>query len=129
MNQHRWANTLTGAALDLHKAIWANRNTLVHGNNLKESQERLRAKIIAQVTELYQNPPVLAHRYQKIISIPLTTRLLKPTKELIDWMERIKHQIKVTELTRSSLPPGQLTLKQAFANQISLQRYRHKYPP
>jgi hypothetical protein len=101
----------------------------MHGKTFKESQERLRAKITQQVTQLYHNPPKLAQRYHKITTIPLKDRLLPLTKDLMDWLDRIKHQQKMTEYIRNYRPPGQLTLKQAFANHTQILRSRHAYPP
>jgi hypothetical protein len=125
----QWDQILTAGALDLHQCIWEDRNVYVHGTTIKETKEKLRAKVTQQVMQLYQNPPILAPRYRKITSTSLGDRLLKPTKELIDWMERIKHQQKVTEMIQSTLPPRQLTLKQAFANHRCLQHSRYQYPP
>ncbi len=123
------ATNFTAAAIDLHRRIWEDRNTFVYGKTIQEAREKLREKVIQQVTQIYQKPPNLAPRYHSITTVPLQARLNKTTKELTDWLARIQHQQKVTELIRSTLPFGQLTLKQAFANHTCLKREGHQYPP
>jgi hypothetical protein len=44
-------------------------------------------------------------------------------------MARIRHQQKVSDFINSTLPPGQLTLQQAYARSSQLKRSQHHYPP
>ena len=109
--------------------IWEDRNIFIHGTNTAEAVKKLRTRVEQQVTKLYQNPLKLAARYPQITEVSLETRLRRSTKDLQDWLARIYHQQKVTNFINSALPPGQLTLQQAYARCNTLKRSRHQYPP
>jgi hypothetical protein len=106
-----------------------NRKTFVHGKMVQEAKEKLRAMVEDKVIQIYNKPPKLAPRYQRITDIPLQHQLNRSTTELQDWVSRIQHQVKVTEFLNVIRPPGQLTLKQAYARNTLLLKQRHKFPP
>jgi hypothetical protein len=127
--QPPWKLKITSIILTLHKNIWDDRNTFVHGKTIDEAREKARAAISHQIREIYANPPKLAPRYQIITQLPLETRLRQSTRTLRDWLARNDHQKRVSHLLLSQKLPGQLTIKEAFqAAQIRL-RNRNKFPP
>ncbi len=125
----KWNIIVTQVILDMHHEIWKSRSESVHGKTKKEARERARAAIERQVKVIYQTPPKLALRFPKITEVPLEIRLRKTTNQLQDWIQRIKHQQKVTNIINSARPPGQLTLRQAFANATRQRSHAHDYPP
>jgi hypothetical protein len=127
--KQRWSSVISTFTLDLYKQIWEDRNTFIHGTTSAEAAKKLRHKVEKQVMHLYQHPPKLATRYPQITEISLETRLRRSTKDLQDWMARIRHQQKVSDFINSTLPPGQLTLQQAYARSNQLKCSRHHYPP
>jgi hypothetical protein len=52
--------TIITALLNLHKEIWANHNTHIHGKTREEQQAKARVATIQQVWNIYQKPPTLA---------------------------------------------------------------------
>ena len=114
--------------MDLHKAIWEKRNEWVHGKTQEEKKTRARAAIIKQVEELYKRKPILAKRYHKIDQMPLEIRRRQGTAQLQAWLAKIKHQIHVTQVLQTTLPPGQLSLREAFNNARGYTK-SNKYPP
>ncbi len=124
-----WAEKLPIWPLILHKAIWEGCNTHVHVNDIKVAKQRAREAIMQRVKQLYQNPPRLATRYCSIHSVPLETCLRKSMAQLQDWLNKIKHQQRVSAILHSTLPPGQLTRQQAFARGNNNKHQHHKYPP
>ena len=130
-NKHhsKWAEKLTSTILNMHYEIWKDRNTYVHGKTIQEAKEKARCAIVKMIKELYKKPPTLAKRYCPIYAVPLTERLKRPTGYLQDWIHRIAHQVRMTELINCSRPPGQLTIKEAFANAVRRRRSSHAYPP
>jgi hypothetical protein len=124
-----WHQCLTKIILELHKNIWEKRNHHVHGKTIQESRRKAREAVLAKVTELYAKPPRLAPRYQSIYNIPLKQRLCRSTDQLNDWLNRIEHQRHVTEVLHSTLPPGQLTLKQAYLKKGYSTQRNVEYPP
>jgi len=124
-----WESKLTSISLNLHKTIWEGRNCHVHGANVKEAKQRAREAIITKIKKLYKTPPRLASRYQSILSVPLEIRIRKSTAQLQDWLNKIRHQQRVSEILHSTLPPGQLTLQQAFARGTKNNDQPLKYPP
>ena len=101
----KWDMKLTQACLDLHKAIWDDRNTFVHGKDIKVNKEKARQIIHGKVRVLYANPPKLAPRYPPLTRIPLDDSLRRTTTQLNDWIHRVQHQIKMSEMIRTSRPP------------------------
>jgi hypothetical protein len=99
------------------------------GKTKEEAKQKARDAIIKRVTQLYQQPPRLASRFPSICQIPLEQRIKRTTQQLQDWIHRIHHQIQVSELIHSKLPPGQLTLHQAYRNYGKNPLNRNKYPP
>jgi hypothetical protein len=128
-NPNKQEIMLVSQISNLHKTIWEGRNTYVHGKDIKEAKRWAREAILYKVQQLYKNPPRLASRYQSILSIPLETRLQKSTIQLQDWLNKIKHQQCVSAILHSTLPPGQLTIQQAFMHGNVHYRQRHEYPP
>jgi hypothetical protein len=124
-----WDILITKVTLELHRKIWEDRNLYVHGTTIYESNEKARAAVIQSITVLYKDPPKLNNRYNQINEVPLEHCLRRSTKELQDWMTRIKNQMKVTDLINNTKLPGQLTIQQAYARYNKLQTNKHQYPP
>jgi hypothetical protein len=116
--------------VDLHKEIWANSNTFIHGKTREEQLAKAREAIIKQVRNIYNKPPTLAKQYPAVTSINIEQRLQRSTSQLKDWMAHLKHQIKMTELILAQRrPPGQMTIQEAFKNATAWRDAVHKYPP
>ncbi len=128
-NKKNWGNSITQIAIDLHKAIWSDRNTFVHGKDETERIQKARLAIEERIRCLYSNPPKLASRYHPITQISLHDRLRRSNTYLKQWLSRIEHQIQVSHFLSSTRPPGQLTIRQAFANAERIRASSHKYPP
>ncbi len=113
-NMNTWETKITSLTINLLKDIWADRNTYIHGKSTEEARANARAAIIRQISVLYKTPPVLAKRYACITEIPFETRIRKTTTQLQQWMDRVKHQIKMSQYLCNPRFPGQLTLHQAY---------------
>jgi hypothetical protein len=92
-----WEMRLAQNALMLYKAIWTNRNSVLHGKSWKESKEKLQEWVIDAVTNIYKHPPKLHPRFKKIRSVPLEKRLRNNTASLQQWLARIAHQRKISD--------------------------------
>lgn len=124
-----WDFRFTRSTLDLHKAIWDDRNSFVHGKTIAESRAKARQAIQQQVREIYKKPPCLASRYHPITSVSLSDRLRHSTTYLSNWLHRVRHQIQMSDMLLNTRPPGQLTIKQAFKNAEKRAELIRRYPP
>lgn len=126
---NRWCDKLLPIIMQLHRKIWDGRNLHVHGKTIEETRLKAREAIINKVKTLYKHPPKLASRYQSILHIPLEQRLRRSTIQLKEWIHRIAHQQHVSEILFTTLPPGQLTLRDAY-KRIGYSTHRNTdYPP
>jgi hypothetical protein len=92
-----WSEHLVRAALELYKGIWDDQNKCLYGNSRKESQQKLRDRILQHVNKLYKHPPSLLRWYPAISSISFQERSRRSTTHLHRWLHRINHQILVTK--------------------------------
>ncbi len=102
----------------------------VHGKTIiQESKEKIRQAVEKKVTDIYSRPPILAKRYRPVQEIALEVRLRQSTTQLRDWIDRIDHQKRVSAvLISKARHPGQLTLRQAYANHARRCKETHAYP-
>lgn len=125
----KWADKLISLTLQLHKKIWEGRNTHVHGKDNEEARRKAREAILAKVASIYKNPPRLATRYPSVLSTPLEQRKKRTTAQLHEWIHRLQHQIHISNILHSTLPPGQLTLQQAYKKHGYSTHRNVDYPP
>jgi hypothetical protein len=128
-NNKSWVTKLTGAMLQLHKEIWEGRNTVAHGRTIEEARKKARESIINKVKDIYRRPPTLVARYPSIFEVPLENRLKRTTEQLNEWLHRIEHQRRVSEVIHSTLPPGQMTLQGAYARKGYSTQRKREFPP
>jgi hypothetical protein len=128
-NNKLWDTKLTGAMLQLHKEIWEGRNTVVHGRTIEEARKKARESVTNKVKDIYRRPPTLAARYPSIFEVPLENRLKRTTEQLNEWLHRIEHQRRVSEVIHSTLPPGQMTLQVAYARKGYSTQRKREFPP
>jgi hypothetical protein len=126
---NRWCYKLIPIIMQLHKKIWDGRNLHVHGKTIEETRLKAREAIINKVKMLYKHPPKLASRYQSILHMPLEQRLRCSTTQLKEWIHRIAHQQQVSEILFATLPPGQLTLRDAYKRTGYSTHRNTDYPP
>ncbi len=124
-----WESKLVSIMLTFHKLMWKGRNVYVHGQDIKEAQQRARESIVNKVRNIYKSPPKLGPCYMPVTSVPLKTRIWKTSIQLHDWLVCIEHQQCVTIILQSTQPPGQLTLKQAFNHRTDKSHHSIKFPP
>ena len=110
-------------------AIWKDRNKILHRDTRKEANELLQERTIKQVEALYHHPPLLHKCFWPITSITLQDRLSRSTTHLLHWLDRIKHQIKVSQHMKQLTPHNQLTIPQALRRAQVLEDTPAKYPP
>ncbi len=55
-----WKLKIAQTILALHKNIWEDRNTFVHGKTIDEARKKAREAISNRIKEVYENPPKLA---------------------------------------------------------------------
>lgn len=130
--QSKWEEKITSLTINLLKELWNDRNTFVHGKTIQEARTNARAAVLRQVADLYKKPPTLAKRYACVTDIPIANRIKKPTAQLQQWLERIKHQIKVSKYLCNPRIEGQLTLHQAYNRAgftVTEDSGSKKYPP
>lgn len=104
---------------------WIICNEEIHGKTILEQRQRARVAIQEKVRSIYRENPKLAPRYAAIYEIPLERRLRRSTNALITWIDRIQHPKKVSHILFTTLPPGQLTISEAYRRHAE----RSKYPP
>jgi hypothetical protein len=121
----KWFDRLTDTALSLITTIWKKRNEMVHGKTILEQRQKAREAVLEKVRIIYRENPKLAPRYAAIYEVPLERRLKRSTNTLTTWIDRIHHQRKVSQILFSTLPPGQLTIAEAFRRHVA----KTKYPP
>lgn len=124
-----WEITLIKLIFMLITAIWKDRNKILHRDTRKEANELLREHTIKQVEALYQHPPLLHKCFWPFTSITLQDRLSRSTTHLLHWLDRIKHQIKVSQHMKQLTPHNQLTIPQALRRAQVLEDTPAKYPP
>jgi hypothetical protein len=131
VNSQTWAKKLIKIALELLSNIWEDRNNTIHGTTMEESKQKAREAILSKVKDMYHKPPRLAPRYPTITVIPLEQCIKCSTQHLKDWLIRIEHQIKVSDLIFANRPPGQMMIPQAFKNAVKVRggTGKDKYPP
>jgi hypothetical protein len=88
--------------ITLYQAIWAHRNSFLHGNSQRDAQQKLRQRILSTVEDIYNNPPILHRRFSRIKHIPLNERMKPSTTHLQRWLKHIEYQ-SVAEYMLSSL--------------------------
>jgi hypothetical protein len=124
-----WEIKITQITLDLHRAIWEDRNIYIHGKTIEESRERARIAINKHLKEVYENPPRLSTQYKQVTDMPLEIHLHQSPTKLKDWLVRLDHQIRMTSLLDTTLMPGQLTIQQAIQNMERHRTCTNKYLP
>jgi len=87
--------------MDMYKHIWDDCDLFVHGASLKETQPKKNVNTWEDKSHKFIAPPpphthTLASRYPKITAIPIQQRLCRSTKELAQWLARVKHQASAT---------------------------------
>ncbi len=97
LNDHQWAISLVSALIDLYSAIWADRNTHIHGSNRIEAQKLLKEHLIAQVQSIYCHPLNLDKRFQRIQKMPFSDCIRRSNTYLQRWIKRIEHQEKTID--------------------------------
>jgi hypothetical protein len=112
--QSKWEQKITGLKINLLKDVWKDWNTSVHGKSIQEACTNVRAAVIQQVAALYNKPPTLAKWYACVTEISMENHIRKPTAQLQQWLERVKHQIKVSQYLCNPRVAGQLTLPHAY---------------
>ncbi len=85
-----------------------------HGKSIQEACTNARLAVIKQVAALYNNPPTLAQWYACVTEILIENQIRKPKAQLQQWLECVKHQIKVSQYLCSLRVAGQLTLQKAY---------------
>jgi hypothetical protein len=108
-----WRKRLIQANLELQRKIWEARNNTVHGKSVQDQIRKDHDRICQEVRHLYQNPLTLHQRYPAITAIPLDIRLNRNTRNLREWLHRVKHQIAMTKKLQNE-DSSQLTLKEAY---------------
>jgi hypothetical protein len=93
---NKWHDKLIPLMMKLHRKIW---NGEAVNNKVKL---------------IYQKPPKLAPRYQSILNTPLKQCLKHTTNQLNVWLHRLENQQHVSDIFLSTLPPGQITLRNAY---------------
>jgi hypothetical protein len=107
-HQH-WAEKLVSYILSCTQSVWHSRNNFIHGTSRREANQLLRQRVVDQVIKLYNQPPILHSRFQKISHIPLLQRLTRSTTNLHRWLSRIAHQRKVSAIMKQQYPFRQLS--------------------
>ncbi len=75
-----WNTTFIRGLINMHKTIWNARNTHINGNTIRETQQRLRQRVIDKVKAIYNENPKLAKRYPMITNINLDDRIRRSTQ-------------------------------------------------
>jgi hypothetical protein len=101
------------SAIQLHQSIWKNHNNAIKGITLVKQKARERTVLQQQAQKLYANPPILHPKFPRITSVPLHSRLSSTTKHIMEWLQKITHQIKVTQYLQR-YNKGQPTIRKAF---------------
>ncbi len=109
--------------------IWEGKNNHVHGKTNEEARNKAREAVLAKVARIYKNPPRLASQYPSVLNTPFEQRKKRTTAQLSEWLHRHQHQIHISNILHSTLPPGQHTLKQAFMNHGYSTHHNVVYPP
>ena len=90
------------SAIQLHQSIWQNCNNAIKGITLVEQKAQERTALQQQVQKFYANPPILHPKFSPITSDPIHSRLSLTTKHLMEWLQKITRQIKVTQYLQRS---------------------------
>jgi hypothetical protein len=124
-----WNTILIRKALELHKNIWEDRNIFVNGKTIKESHQKLRQRTLERVKSIYHDNPKLASRYSAIKEVLLEQRLRRTTKNLLDCIVKITHQMAITKYIEDTNVASQITISEAFRRAKEQQGGINKYPP
>jgi hypothetical protein len=113
----------------MHRGMWEDRNTHVHGKTLQESREGARLAITKRVKVLYDKPPKLALRSKQVTEVPLLTPLQQSFTRLKGWILHIEHQIRMTSLLDVAKMSGQISIQQAIKDMQKEIGSNKKFPP
>jgi hypothetical protein len=92
-----WMNSAIHQLLKFSMRCWKARNQTVHGATWQEQRTIALQQAREQITEIYRNPPKLAHHFRSIFEIPLEHRLKLPLNAAEQWLAQIAHQVRVTQ--------------------------------
>jgi hypothetical protein len=123
-----WTIFFLRSIFNLHKTIWNDRNTYIHGKTIQENQQKLRQRVIDKVKAIYKENPTLAKRYPAITNAPLENRIRRSTQALQDWINRVEHQTIMTNYIVAN-QINQMTILEAFRRVRTSKESVNKYPP
>jgi hypothetical protein len=123
-----WNIMFMRSLINLHKQIWDDRNTVVHGKTLQEQHQKLRHHITDKVRAIYSKNYKLAPRFPAINAIPLEIRLRRTTQNLQEWISRVEHMKSFTDYL-TARRSDQITILEAFSRVKLSKESKSKYPP
>ena len=86
-----WARDFISASIQYGLSLWEARNHAIHGKTMKEALTLQRTRIKQRVKDLFEKGrSTIGTNYHHLFYLPLSQRLLKPTRQLQKWADHVE---------------------------------------